>query len=165
VTIADQTVTAPLYVSGTLALSGSVIITGSGPVYATQGISIGSHADVATEGAYLVSDRQIYAAYHGLYRTTDPTKGGVISFQSSQTALVRGGGWNGSLQGLGYAPFGGAVITGQRIWNGAVIAGGGPGLGVVSIEQDATVTYPAGLTPASELLDAASGGESGSCGG
>jgi hypothetical protein len=164
-TISNQTVTAPLYVSGSLTFSGSVTVAGSGPVYATQAITVSSSADVATEGAFLVSDGPVTIDPMGVYRTVEPTAGGVVSFAASSTALRLGGGWNGSLQGIAYAPLGGAVLNGSRVWNGAIVAGGGTSLGVVSIGDGATVSYPAGLTPASALLDAASGGESGSCGG
>ncbi len=164
VTFADETITAPLFVSGSITFSGSVTISGSGPIFAGQSIALIAGADVAADGAYLVADGAVTMSSLAGYRSTDPVSGGVVSFNQSVTALQLQGGVVGSMQGVAYAPFGGIILQGARSWKGSLVAGGSSGKGAVEVSASSGIEYPVGLTPASGLLQVAATGI-GTCGG
>lgn len=151
-TFTDTTITAPLYVVGTIDFYGTVTIGGSGPVYATQGIKLHDGSIVYSGAAFLVSDATVEFRPGSQYRLATVTQGGVVAFSSSSTALTLLGGTDGAWQGVAYAPYGGISLTGTDPWRGALVAGGDSGLGRVAI-SGAGVVYPAGLLPVSTLLD------------
>ncbi len=151
-TFTNTTLTAPVYVLGTIDFYGVVTIEGSGPVYATQGIKLREGSTVYSSAVPLVSDTSVEFRAGSQYALSAATQGGVVSFGTSSTALVLLGGTTGAWQGVAYAPYGGITLSGAAPWRGALVAGGDSGLGRVAI-TGAGVVYPAGLLPVSTLLD------------
>lgn len=148
----NTTITAPLYVAGTIDFYGAVTIDGSGPVYATQAIRLREGSTVYSSAASLVSDTLVELRPGAQYRLGTATQGGVVSFGGTSQALVLLGGTDGAWQGVAYAPYGGIALSGADPWRGALVAGGDAGLGRVVI-SGGRVLYPAGLLPVSTLLN------------
>jgi hypothetical protein len=148
----NTTISAPMYVSGTIDFYGSVTINGAGPVYATQAIRLREGATVYSSAASLISDTLVELRTGAQYRLGTATQGGVVSFGSSSSALLLRGGTEGAWQGVAYAPYGGITLSGTNAWRGALVAGGDSGLGRVAI-AGGSVLYPAGLLPVAPLLD------------
>jgi len=148
----DTTVTAPVYIQGSLVVEGTVTITGSGPVYATSSIKLQGGPQVTSQGAFLVSDTLVEFSGGTDYRVTNPVAAGVISFGSSASALKLTGGSAGHVQGLAYAPYGGILLSGTSAWHGALLAHGSGTLGKIDLSGGSQVEYPVGLMLTSSLL-------------
>lgn len=153
----DTTVTAPIYIEGSLVVEGSVTINGSGPIYATGSVKLQGGPTVITDASFFVSDLLIEFSGGTEYIVTDygsesPTSGGAISFGVSDKALKLTGSSVGYTQGVAYAPYGGVLLSGSAAWHGAIIAGGANGLGKVELSGGSRVEYPANLLPASQIL-------------
>lgn len=151
-TFTNTTITAPMYVAGSIDFYGAVTVDGSGPIYATQGIRLWDGATVYSSAAALVSDTVVEFRTGAQYRLGTATQGGVVAFGSSSQALLLRGSTEGAWQGVAYAPYGGISLTGASSWRGALVAGGDSGLGLVAI-TGSSVLYPAGLLPVSTLLN------------
>jgi prepilin-type N-terminal cleavage/methylation domain-containing protein len=150
--LADTTVTAPIYVQGTLEFQGAVHIAGSGPVYSTNLIRFQGDSSVTSDAAHLVSDATIVFESGAQYGGADPGRTGVISFAESALALQLRGGPAGTTQGLAYAPYGGATLAYGLPWHGAVVTGGAGTTGSVEFIGAATIEYPAQLLPTTLLV-------------
>ncbi len=153
----DTTVTAPIYIEGSLVVEGNVTINGSGPIYATGSLKLQGGPTVTTDAAFFVSDVLIEFSGGTEYIVTDygsesPTSGGAISFGVTDTALKLTGSSVGYAQGVAYAPYGGVLLSGGAAWHGAIIAGGEGNLGTVEFSGGSWVEYPANLLPASQIL-------------
>lgn len=151
--LADTVVAAPIHVEGTLEFQGNVQIVGSGPVYATGVIRLQANASVGTEAAYLVSDAAVVIEPGAAYTAAERTSAGVIAFGQSEQALQLRGGPVGTVQGLAYAPYGGAVFTAGAPWHGAIVTGGNDSSGSVTFIGAATVDYPATLMRTTVLVE------------
>jgi hypothetical protein len=147
----DTTVTAPIYVDGSLVVEGTVTILGSGPVYVTGSLKLQGGPTVTSDAAFLVSDTLVEFS-GGTEYIANATSGGVISFGVNSKALKLSGGSEGYVQGVAYAPYGGIELSGTSAWHGALIAGGDSGLGLVNMSGGSMVDYPSGLIPISGLL-------------
>jgi hypothetical protein len=148
----NVTITAPMYVVGTIDFYGTVTINGSGPIYATQGIKLREASSVLASAATLVSDTTVEFKAGSQFRLATVTQGGVVGFGSTSSALTLLGGTTGAWQGVAYAPYGGIVLSGANPWRGALVGGGDSGLGRVAV-SGAGVESSAGLLPVSALLD------------
>jgi len=148
----NVTISAPMYVSGSIDFYGGVTIDGAGPVYATQGIRLRDGSTVYSNAASLISDTVVEFRPGAQYRLATATQGGVVGFGSSSSALILLGGTEGAWQGVAYAPYGGVTLSGSNPWRGALVAGGDAGLGRVAVTAG-SVLYPAGLLPTATLLD------------
>ncbi|MCB2223574.1 MAG: type II secretion system GspH family protein [Actinobacteria bacterium] len=151
--VSGGTLTAPMYVDGTLELQGTVHIAGSGPVYASGLLRLQAGAVVTADGAHLVSDATIVFETGAEYRVAEPTAGGVVAFAASTQALLLRGGDDGTVQGLAYAPYGGILLTGAESWHGTLVAHGSAGLGEVAMSGGIGVVYPANLLPTSAIVN------------
>jgi hypothetical protein len=147
----DTTVTAPIFIDGTLVVEGTVIIEGSGPIYVTGSLKLQGGPYVSGHGVVLVSDTAVEFSGGTQYDVT-AASGGVVSFGASATALKLTGGSDSYSQGLAFAPYGGIELSGTSAWHGGLIAGGDGTLGRVNMSGGSVVDYPAGLAPASGVL-------------
>jgi hypothetical protein len=147
---ADTTITAPVYVQGSITLQGVVHIDGAGPVYATDTLQIAGGATVTGYAPLLVSDNRIDVGAGASVDFDTVASAGLVSFGTALDALRLNGGPAGTTPGLAYAPSGGITLAGPGVWGGALIAGG-EGTGFVDV-TGATVTYPATLLPTSSVL-------------
>ncbi|MBI5158164.1 MAG: hypothetical protein HZA58_09185 [Acidimicrobiia bacterium] len=145
VRFSNQTITAPIYVNGTIEFEGAVTINGAGPVYATNAIKVRG-AVVTSQASPLVADTLIEFSGGGQYRVEQFTEGGLVSFGTTAQSLKLSGGSAGTVQGVAFAPYGGIVLSGTSSWIGSLIAGGPNGTGDVLFSGGSSVLYPSGLT-------------------
>lgn len=148
VRFSNQTITAPIFVNGTIEFENSVTILGAGPIYATNAIKVRG-AIVTTQASPLVAGTLVEFSGGGEYRVTQSTEGGIVSFGTNAQSLKLSGGSAGTTQGVAYAPYGGILLSGTSSWYGSLIAGGIYGTGDVVFSGGSSVRYPSGLTTAS----------------
>jgi hypothetical protein len=147
----DTTITAPLYVQGSIVLQGTVHIDGAGPVYATDAFRIAGGAVVTGHAPLLVSDALIEVGAGASVHFDTVSAAGMVSFGAAGDAIRLNGGPGGTTQGIAYAPYGGITLTGPGIWGGTLVAGG-DGTGTVDVTAGATIAYPATLLPTTSVL-------------
>lgn len=148
----ETTVTAPLYVDGSVAFAGNVTIAGSGPLYATGSIVLETGASVTSAAALLVAEGQVDFRSGSQLHVGELGSAGVISLSSSNIAIKLVGGAPATAQGVAFAPYGGIQLTGTLPWHGALVAMG-DGSGDVDMGGGAWVDYPANLVPTTTLFN------------
>ncbi len=148
---ADTTITAPLYVQGSITLQGVVHIDGAGPVYATGALQVAAGATVTGHAPLLVSDTSVEVGAGASLDFDTVASAGIVSFGTAADAVRLNGGTAGTTQGITYAPSGGITLAGPGFWGGALIAGG-DGTGTVDVTAGATITYPSTLLPTTSVL-------------
>lgn len=142
----NDTITAPMYVTGDLTLKGDITILGSGVIYVTGTIQLDGNALVQLSSVILASGEGTVFTGSSEYRLTDPSAGGgLVSFGVDSKALRLTGGSEGTVQGIAFAPFGGIEVSGSSVYHGALVSRGSGVLGGVSLTGGADVIYPVAL--------------------
>lgn len=145
----NTTITAPMYVNGSLTLEETVTILGTGVIYATDNLKMPGGGVVSGNGITLVSDVLVEFSGGSEFQLTDPnSSGGLVSFGVNIRALKLSGGSAGSTQGIAYAPYGGIELSGGSTWRGGLIAGGVSNRGMVKLSGGSDVIYPSSMNTA-----------------
>ncbi len=147
-----------IYVNGGISLSSTrtLVLNGPGVVYVSGTISLSGKAKIINNGVVLASAGAISMSGQSAYEVGgDPTQASLVTFSTSTQALQLTGQGSGSAQGIVYAPNGGAKLTGNGTFTGAILAGGPGG---VRITGNGTLLYPEGLLDAATGLPPTPGG-------
>ncbi len=161
-----MTIDAPVRIDGDIFLrsGGHLTINGPGVVYVTGMVELGGDS-VLENGSLLAVAGQFKQGGGTSYLLTGSVAdSGLVSFLGGTTDAIIFEGAATGMQGVIYAARGGVKLTGPAALQGAAIAGGGPPYGQLKAGGATTVTYPAGLLPASAWLPEVTGGPGGGCG-
>lgn len=145
--------TAPILVTGDVTVRGTLVIGGSGVVYVDGDITMTGQGRIENGGVLLAASGTISQSGQSSYLATgqlDQTA--LVSFAADDKALELTGGSSSDTQGVAYAPNGGAKLTGNGTYVGAIIAGGTGSNGGITMNGNGTVMYPEGLVPGSLVL-------------